>query len=86
MKKLHAKKELKKQIKKDAAKTVRKDICKKAGKQARKIAGKLAIVGALTFVGTFTLYMFNLENKLIYYVITPLLQKHYNAQTRDRKI
>ena len=35
---------------------------------------------------TFTVYIFNLENKLIYYVIRPLLNKHYNSQVRDRKI
>ena len=35
---------------------------------------------------TFTVYIFNLENKLIYYVIRPLLNKHYNSQERDRKI
>ena len=30
--------------------------------------------------------MFNGENKLIYYVIRPLLNKHYNAQVRDKRI
>ena len=35
---------------------------------------------------TFTVYIFNLENKLIYYVIRPMLNKHYNSQVRDRKI
>ena len=28
--------------------------------------------------------MFNLENKLIYYVIRPFLNKHYDSQKRDR--
>lgn len=40
----------------------------------------------LAFVGTFTLYMTNGENKLIYYVIRPLLNKHYDSQVRDRRI
>ena len=32
------------------------------------------------------LNMFNLENKLIYYVIRPFLNKHYDSQKRDRRI
>ena len=28
----------------------------------------------------------NGENKLIYYVIRPFLNKHYDSQVRDRKI
>ena len=43
-------------------------------------------VAFVFFAATFTVYMFNLENKLIYYVIRPLLNKHYNSQVRDRKI
>ena len=30
--------------------------------------------------------MLNLENKLIYHVVYPFLQDHYNAQQRDRRI
>ena len=51
-----------------------------------KIIGKVGFFGCLFFVGTFSLYMFNGENKLIYYVIRPLLNKHYDSQVRDRKI
>ena len=51
-----------------------------------KIIGKVGFFGCLFFVGTFSLYMFNGENKLIYYVIRPLLNKHYNAQVRDKRI
>ena len=43
-------------------------------------------VAFVFFAATFTVYMFNLENKLIYYVVRPLLNKHYNSQVRDRKI
>lgn len=57
-----------------------------AKKRALKIAGKLTLFGFLTFLVTFTIYMFNLENKLIYYVIRPLLNKHYDSQKRDRRI
>ncbi len=51
-----------------------------------KIIGKVGFFGCLFFVGTFSLYMFNGENKLIYYVVRPLLNKHYNAQVRDKRI
>ena len=51
-----------------------------------KLVGKLILIGFITFVATFALYMFNGENKLIYYVVRPLLNKHYDAQARDRRI
>ena len=44
----------------------------------------LAALGLL--LGTFAIYMLNLENKLIYKFIYPFLQKHYNNQKRDRRI
>ena len=47
---------------------------------------KLALVLFGAFLATFTVYMFNLENKLIYYVIRPFLNKHYDSQKRDRRI
>ena len=50
------------------------------------ILGKLALRLFGAFVATFTIYMFNLENKLIYYVIRPFLNKHYDSQKRDRRI
>ena len=51
-----------------------------------KLIGKLIVIGFIGFVATFALYMFNGENKLIYYVVRPLLNKHYDAQVRDRRI
>ena len=55
-----------------------------------KFIGKLLKTVVLTafalFVSTFIIYMFNLENKLIYKAIYPFLQKHYNNQRRDRRI
>ena len=51
-----------------------------------KLMGKLLIAGLVGFVATFALYMSNGENKLIYYVIRPFLNKHYNSQVRDRRI
>lgn len=58
----------------------------KIAKTVLKILGKLLLIALIAFVATFTLYMTNGENKLIYYVIRPLLNKHYDAQVRDRRI
>ena len=38
-------------------------------KLVAKILGKVGLFGFIFFVGTFSLYMFNGENKLIFYVI-----------------
>ena len=51
-----------------------------------KALGKLILVAFILFVATFTLYITNGENKLIYYVVRPFLNKHYDAQVRDRRI
>ena len=51
-----------------------------------KILGKLLLAAVIFFVVTFALYMVNGENKLIYYVVRPLLNKHYDAQVRDRRV
>lgn len=59
---------------------------KKFWKVLLKILGKTLLVALIAFVATFALYMFNGENKLIYYVIRPFLNKHYDSQVRDRKI
>ena len=50
------------------------------------ILGKAALLLLGAFAATFTIYMFNLENKLIYYVIRPFLNKHYDSQKRDKRI
>ncbi|HIS44126.1 MAG TPA: hypothetical protein IAB47_02030 [Candidatus Scatomorpha merdigallinarum] len=55
----------------------------------KKVLGivlKLMLVLLGTFIATFTIYFFNLENKLIYYVVRPFLNKHYDSQRRDRRI
>ena len=51
-----------------------------------QILGKLILAAVIFFAATFTLYMVNGENKLIYYVVRPLLNKHYDSQVRDRRI
>ena len=53
----------------------------------RETGAEVLVLTALgLFAGTFVIYMFNLENKLIYKVIYPFLQDHYNSQKRDRRI
>lgn len=59
---------------------------KKFWKFILKLIKKLIVIGLVGFVATFALYMFNGENKLIYYVVRPLLNKHYDSQVRDRRI
>lgn len=59
---------------------------KKALKFVLKLLGKLALAGLIAFVITFAIYMTNAENKIIYYVVRPLLNKHYDSQVRDRRI
>lgn len=51
-----------------------------------KVLLKLCLVVLVGFVVTFTIYMTNAENKLIYYVVRPLLNKHYDSQVRDRRV
>ena len=51
-----------------------------------KILGKLILAAVIFFAATFSLYMVNGENKLINYVVRPLLNKHYDSQVRDRRI
>ena len=55
-------------------------------KKLGSILVKLLLVLLGAFAATFTIYMFNLENKLIYYVIRPFLNRHYDSQKRDRRI
>ena len=51
-----------------------------------KALGKLALLALILFAATFALYITNGENKLIYYVVRPFLNKHYDSQVRDRRI
>ena len=51
-----------------------------------KLLGKLLLIALIAFIATFTLYITNGENKLIYYVVRPFLNKHYDSQVRDRRI
>ena len=59
---------------------------KKFLKLLMKILSRVLLVGLIGFVATFALYITNGENRLIYYVSRPFLNKHYDSQVRDRKI
>ncbi len=59
---------------------------KKVLKMILKELGKILLIGLIGFAATFTLYITNGENKLIYYVIRPFLNRHYDTQVRDRKV
>lgn len=45
-----------------------------------------AIAACAIWVLTMLIYWFNLDNKAIYYLVRPLLNKGYNKQKRDVKL
>lgn len=47
---------------------------------------KAAIAAAALWVLTMLIYWFNLDNKLIYYLVRPLLNRGYDRQKRDVKL
>ena len=59
---------------------------KKFLKILAKVFSRILLIGLISFVATFTIYITNGENKLIYYVIRPFLNKHYDSQVRDRRV
>ena len=46
---------------------------------------KLLVMIVLLFVGTFAIYFFNLDMKLVA-LIEPFLQKHYDAIPRNQSV
>ncbi len=48
---------------------------------------KKLLIAALSIIpASMLIYWFNLDNKLLYYGVRPLLNKVYNAQKRDVKL
>jgi hypothetical protein len=45
-----------------------------------------AIAACALWVLTMLIYWFNLDNKAIYYLVRPMLNKLYNKQKRDVKL
>jgi hypothetical protein len=52
----------------------------------KKTLKTVLILGIGGFAATLAMYWFNLDNKVIYYVVRPVLNKIYNKQKRDVKI
>ena len=52
----------------------------------KKLLPKLLLGAAGVWVGSMLIYWFNLDNKLLFYVVRPLLNKLYNKQKRDVKL
>ncbi len=51
-----------------------------------KILGKIAL-GFLGLLTTFAIiFYYNLDMKLMYYVIVPFLTKHYDSRKQNRKL
>ncbi|MGM9671154.1 MAG: hypothetical protein ACI3XD_06215 [Oscillospiraceae bacterium] len=51
-----------------------------------KCLGKAALAGAGGFAALFGVYWFNLDNKLIFYGVRPILNRLYDRQKRDVKL
>lgn len=51
-----------------------------------KIAAKIIGYGTLTVAALFSVYYYNLDMKLVRYVITPIFDKHYNSMQREHVI
>jgi len=52
------------------------------------IIKKINCILVAAFAGSFTIYWFNLDNKFLYYVVYPMLQKRYDKVdlTRDKRL
>ncbi len=51
-----------------------------------KCLGKAALAGAGGFAALFGVYWFNLDNKLIFYGVRPILNRLYDRQKRDVRL
>ena len=52
----------------------------------KKLLPKLLLGATGVWVGSMLIYWFNLDNKLLFCVVRPLLNKLYNKQKRDVKL
>ena len=52
----------------------------------KKLLPKLLLGAAGVWVGSMLIYWFNLDNKLLYYGVRPILNKVYDSQKRNVKL
>ena len=51
-------------------------------RKALKILGKIASIFALVYSALFAVFYFDLDGKLLYYVVEPFLCRHYEKMER----
>lgn len=51
-----------------------------------KILGKAALMGVGGFAALIAVYWWNLDNKFIFYVVRPLMNKLYDSRKRDMRL
>lgn len=51
-----------------------------------KKIGKIFAVTTGTLAGLFAVYYYNLDMKLMHYVVLPFLDKHYDSVKREHRI
>ena len=54
--------------------------------KAMKLMSKAALYGVGGVAALFAVYWFNLDNKMIFYCVRPLLNKLYDNQKRDVRL
>ena len=54
------------------------------GRIVKKTLGIGALAGALAYAGLFCVFYFDLDGKLLYYVVEPFMKNHFdNMERRD---
>ena len=51
-------------------------------RKLKKTLGILGGVGAALYAGLFAVFYFDLDGKLLFYVVEPMLKKHYDGMKR----
>ena len=55
---------------------------KSKGKKKGGLLKKVVGIAGLAYAGLFAVYYYDLDGKLLYYVVEPFLDKHYSAMER----
>ena len=61
-------------------------VCWKLFRIVLKVVGKLAAILAPLYAVLFTVFYFDLDGKLLYYVVEPFLCKHYDKMERKNPL